>query len=118
MWAACAALGYSGFENLFGVAATAGFRDGVEVEQIGAQRRRVHPVRRELHEVDARCGEDLAVFFEEEADVGVVGEVGADPRLEHGVHLGEAFFGGEVVVGEHEVTMPRDERGVVDGGAA
>jgi hypothetical protein len=32
-------------------------------------------VRRELHEVDASGGEDLAVFFEEEADVGAVGEM-------------------------------------------
>jgi hypothetical protein len=42
----------------------------------------------------------------------------ADPGLEGSVHLAEAIFSGEVVVGEHEVTVLGDERGVVDCGAA
>lgn len=75
-------------------------------------------MRWELHEVDAGGGEDLAVFFEEETDVGAVGKMRADPGLEGGVHLAQTFFGGEVVVLEHEVALPRDERGVGDRGAA
>jgi hypothetical protein len=75
-------------------------------------------VRREFHEVDAGGAEDLIVFFEEEPDVSGVGEVRADPRLEGSVHFTEAFFSCEVVVGEHEVAVLGDERGVVDCGAA
>jgi hypothetical protein len=41
-----------------------------------------------------------------------------DPRPEGSVHFAESSLGREVVVGEHEVAVLCDERGVVCGGAA
>jgi len=109
-----------GFEELFGVAVAAGFGGGVEVEEVGAAGFEVHPVGWKLHEEDTGAGEDLVgcFVFEEEADVGAVGEVGADPGFEGGVHFGKAAFVGEVVVGEHDVAVLGDEGGVGDCGAA
>ena len=58
------------------------------------------------------------VVFEEEADVGFVGEVLADPGGEVGVHGGEVGWWLEVVVGEHEVAVRGDEGCVGESGAA
>ena len=101
-----------------GVALAAGFGSCVEVEEIGAGRFQVHPVWGEVLEEDAGAGEDLAVLFKKETYVGPVGEVGSEPEFEGGVHLGEAIFGCELVVGEHEVAMLSDPSGVFEGGAA
>ena len=117
---ALAALVDAGAEEEVGVAATAGFGGGVEVEEVGAGRLEVDPVGWEVLEEDAGGGEDFfgCFVFEEEADVGAGGEVAAEPGVEVGVHCGEVGFGGEVVVGEHDVAVAGDEVGVVEGGEA
>jgi hypothetical protein len=116
--ATAAALLHGDLEQLVGEAAASGFGGGVEVEQVGAQRLGIHPVRREVLEEDARAGEHLAVLFEQQADITAVGEAFAYPGFEGCVHLVEASFAGEVVVLEHAVTMGCDQGGIADGGAA
>jgi len=113
-----AALFYGELEQLVGKAASPGLGGGVEVKQIGARGLGIHPVWREVLKEDAGAGQDVAVFFEEQADIAVVGEAFADPGFKGGVHLGEAGFAGEVVVLKHAVTVRCNEGGVAYGGAA
>ena len=117
-WTASAALSDSSFQDLIRIAAAASLRDGIEIQEIGSKWLRVHPVWRKFHEVDAARGEDIPVFFEKEADVAALGKMRADPGFKGSVHLAEPLFGGEVIVGEHEVTMLSDECGVAYRGAA
>ena len=116
--AAGATLFHGELEQLVGKAAASGLGDGIEVEQVGTSRLGVQPVRREVLEEDSCAGQYLAVFFEEQADIAVIGEALADPGLKVGVHLGEAGFAGEVVVLKHVVTMRCDKGGIANGCAA
>lgn len=63
-----------GREQEFGVATAPGLGCGVEIEQVGPERLGVEEVKRKVGVEDAGCGDAGAVFFEEEADVALIGE--------------------------------------------